>query len=78
MKRIYQKKPRKIEMIEGRSYAKCENCGLTKEGDNVILLFNKTYHLCKKTNHIVKRLYANEDSLWLCKDCLNELREAIK
>ena len=25
MKRIYQKKPRKIQMIEGRSYAKCEN-----------------------------------------------------
>lgn len=78
MERIYQKKPRKIQMIKGRSYAKCENCGLVKEDGNVILLFNETNYHCRKTNHIVKRLYANENSLWLCKDCLNELRKAIK
>lgn len=78
MSKMYQKKPRKIEMVNNGKFALCENCGKTNKDGNVKILLNITNHKNKAKGKYTSLLYANENELWLCEDCLKELREAIK
>lgn len=72
----YQVKPKPIVVRELGHHHCCDNCA--SHGNFMIyeIRFNKTNFATPKGN-IGKKRYAKLDVIWLCEDCLNEMKEAF-
>lgn len=72
---IYGKKPRQIQILNTKTIkCQCDNCA--NVGHIYKLLYNKTDFRTPAGN-IGKRQYAKDKEIWLCDECVEQLKKSI-
>ena len=72
----YLRKPTKITIEKRGKYCCCDNCAGHGEQMTYVIHYSKTdYEL--PSGNIGEYRYAKPRELWLCEDCLKELKQAL-
>lgn len=72
----YAVKPKPIVVRELGTHSCCINCASHGEFMCYEIRYNRT-DFATPNGNIGKKRYAKPRSIWLCEDCLNELKEAL-
>lgn len=73
----YDMPPKQIVVEKRGQYCVCDNCAGYGEQMCYVVHLNKT-DFASPNGVICKNRYAKPKELWLCEDCLKELKQAIE